>query len=117
MRNLSRLTGNLHGIPREKCQVPQRAALDGGDASTNLCMSCHQGRQSTVSVNAAVSGKDDDTVSDGLSFLNVHYSQPERHALEPKRGGRTNMTDRLTTAIRACTWLRHLHRLPCGSYP
>lgn len=59
--------------PVKSVRFPSGAALDGGDASTNLCMNCHQGRQSTVSVNAAVSGKDDDTVSDGLSFLNVHY--------------------------------------------
>ena len=59
--------------PVKSVKFPSGAVLDGGDASTNLCMSCHQGRQSTVSVNTAVSGKDDDTISDDLSFLNVHY--------------------------------------------
>jgi hypothetical protein len=39
------------------------------------CMQCHQGRESTVSVNAALAeaGVDDDTVSEDLGFLNIHY--------------------------------------------
>jgi hypothetical protein len=45
----------------------------GNDA--NLCISCHQGRESKVSVDAAIksSGATDDTVSDKLSFKNPHY--------------------------------------------
>jgi hypothetical protein len=43
------------------------------DPESNLCMSCHQGRESTVSVNAAIGDLGDDTVSDTLSFINVHY--------------------------------------------
>ena len=51
----------------------------GGAEATDLgreanCMRCHQGRQSTVSVNAAIEGADDDAVTEGLSFLNVHYA-------------------------------------------
>jgi hypothetical protein len=52
---------------------PSGAVLDTGDQGSNLCVSCHQGRQSTVSVNAAIVGLDLDTVSTKLSFLNVHY--------------------------------------------
>lgn len=37
------------------------------------CMTCHQGRESTLSVNRAVAGIEDDTVSPDLTFLNVHY--------------------------------------------
>jgi len=37
------------------------------------CVQCHQGRQSTVSVDEAIEGQDEDTVSEGLEFLNVHY--------------------------------------------
>jgi hypothetical protein len=37
------------------------------------CMTCHQGRESSVSVSRAVSGQDDDTVNPRLAFLNVHY--------------------------------------------
>ena len=41
--------------------------------SSGICMVCHQGRESSDSVKAAISGKDDDTVSGDLGFLNVHY--------------------------------------------
>ena len=46
---------------------------DLGDESR--CMECHQGRQSTVSVNDAITkaGVDDDAVSADLGFLNIHY--------------------------------------------
>lgn len=50
-----------------------------GAALTNLgsqarCQVCHQGRESTVSVNDAVAGAADrDTPIDGQGFINVHY--------------------------------------------
>ncbi|MGE5249862.1 MAG: hypothetical protein ACM3QS_06560 [Bacteroidota bacterium] len=40
---------------------------------SNLCIACHQGRESTVSVNQALAGLDPDTVSDKIRFRNVHY--------------------------------------------
>jgi len=42
---------------------------------SNLCINCHQGRESTVSVNAAIKAAavGDDEVSDKLRFRNVHY--------------------------------------------
>ncbi len=43
----------------------------GGEAR---CMTCHQGRESTDSVNKAVAGLDDDAVSEKLQFINVHYA-------------------------------------------
>jgi hypothetical protein len=42
----------------------------------NLCIECHQGRQSTVSVNTAINKlklATDDTVSKDLRFSNIHY--------------------------------------------
>ena len=42
----------------------------GGEA---ICMTCHQGRASSDTVTAAVTGLDDDAVSDKLRFINVHY--------------------------------------------
>jgi hypothetical protein len=39
----------------------------------NLCILCHQGRESTLSVNNALKGKEDDTVDKAISFKNVHY--------------------------------------------
>ena len=47
---------------------------DLGDESR--CMQCHQGRHSTVSVNEALTeaaAADEDTVSEDLGFLNIHY--------------------------------------------
>ncbi len=43
------------------------------DPESNLCLSCHQGRESTVSVNKAIGDTEDDTVSETLTFRNVHY--------------------------------------------
>ncbi len=57
----------------ESVKFPSGASLTSGDAGSNLCLNCHQGRQSTVGVNAAVDGLEEDAVSDRLSFLNVHY--------------------------------------------
>ena len=52
---------------------PSGAQIDSGDAETNLCMSCHQGRESTQSVNALTEGIAEDAGSEKLHFLNVHY--------------------------------------------
>lgn len=41
--------------------------------SANLCLNCHQGQESTVSVNRAIGDAGDDVVVEGLSFKNVHY--------------------------------------------
>jgi hypothetical protein len=62
---------------REVAQVkfPSGAVLDTGNPDSNICTLCHQGRESTVSVNATIagSGAKDDEVSDQLSFRNPHY--------------------------------------------
>ena len=39
----------------------------------NLCIECHQGRESTVTVNNYLSGKPADTADPKISFKNVHY--------------------------------------------
>jgi hypothetical protein len=56
------------------------ASLGGKDADgkfvaddSNICISCHQGRESTTSMNNALKGKDDNTVDAKISFKNVHY--------------------------------------------
>lgn len=51
---------------------PSGAAVDTGSPDANLCSTCHQGRESTASVDRATGELDDDTVAD-LSFRNVHY--------------------------------------------
>jgi len=37
------------------------------------CMTCHQGRESTISVNKAVAGLEEDNVDKKLKFINIHY--------------------------------------------
>jgi hypothetical protein len=54
-------------------EFPSGAVIDSGDGATNLCMNCHQGRQSKGSVDAAVADLDSDAVAEDLNFLNVHY--------------------------------------------
>jgi hypothetical protein len=39
----------------------------------NLCLECHQGRESTATVNASLTGKPLDTVDSKIRFKNVHY--------------------------------------------
>ncbi len=57
----------------DEVEFPSGALLTTGDPDkSNLCISCHQGRQSTVSVNEAIAGRDLDTPA-GLRFINVHY--------------------------------------------
>jgi hypothetical protein len=61
-----------YAVPAVK--FPSGAVLTFGEgAPANLCMECHQGRQSTVSVNKAIGANPPDTVVDGLSFTNPHY--------------------------------------------
>ncbi|MBZ0285532.1 MAG: hypothetical protein K8L97_32680 [Anaerolineae bacterium] len=47
----------------------------GEEDENNLCLNCHQGRESTVSVNNAIAraGVGDDEVAEGLTFRNIHY--------------------------------------------
>jgi hypothetical protein len=47
----------------------------GEEEPANLCLNCHQARESTVSVNAAItrSGAGPDEVSEALRFRNPHY--------------------------------------------
>jgi hypothetical protein len=55
---------------------PSGATLTFGEANdANLCINCHQGRESKSSVDRAIAsaGVGDDEVSDDLSFRNPHY--------------------------------------------
>ena len=52
---------------------PSGATVDSGDANTNLCMNCHMGRESTVSVNRVISATEPDVVNEKLTFRNIHY--------------------------------------------
>jgi hypothetical protein len=57
----------------EAVPFPSGAVLSTGDPDSNLCLNCHQGRESTVSVNNLIGDLEDDTVSEELRFLNIHY--------------------------------------------
>ena len=54
-------------------QFASGAKVDSGHNDTNLCMTCHQGRESTASVNKAIAGMEADTPNPKLSFVHVHY--------------------------------------------
>lgn len=41
--------------------------------AANLCLECHQGRESTTTVNMMLTGLDDDKVDAKVRFRNVHY--------------------------------------------
>ena len=57
----------------DQVKFPSGAVLTFGKGQdANLCINCHQGRESTVSVNALIKGLDPDKTSDPLRFLNVH---------------------------------------------
>lgn len=56
-----------------KVTFPGGATLDSQHEATNLCITCHQGRESTASVNEAIAGIPADTPSDKLRFIHVHY--------------------------------------------
>jgi hypothetical protein len=60
----------------DEVKFPSGAVLTFGEANeSNLCINCHQGRESTVSMNSAIagSGAGDDEVSEALRFRNPHY--------------------------------------------
>ena len=52
---------------------PSGLVVDSGSNTTNLCMQCHQGRESGASVAALIGDLPADEVSASLRFLNVHY--------------------------------------------
>jgi hypothetical protein len=67
---------NLQDFKRievKQVTFPSGKVVDSGDPDTNLCMTCHQGRESTASVDKAIKGLDLDVVSDKISFRNIHY--------------------------------------------
>lgn len=59
----------------EEVTFPSGATVGFVDLAPNLCLNCHQGRESTVSVQSAIDRADvgQDDVSEDLSFRNPHY--------------------------------------------
>jgi hypothetical protein len=72
-----------HDVPADfelyvsnEVRFPSGAVISFGEEEpANLCLNCHQGRESTTSVNAAIqrAGVGDDEVTEALTFRNVHY--------------------------------------------
>jgi hypothetical protein len=54
-------------------RFPSGAVLAFEEPDSNLCIQCHQGRESTVSMNRLIGDLGPDEQSESLRFLNVHY--------------------------------------------
>jgi hypothetical protein len=65
------LTYERHKVA--KVTFPGGLAVDSGHNDTNLCMTCHQGRESTASANKAIAGLAPDTPDPKIPFVHVHY--------------------------------------------
>jgi hypothetical protein len=61
----------------ERVQLPSGKSVSFGETdNSNICLNCHQGRESVVSVNAAIArsgATGDDAVTEGLNVRNPHY--------------------------------------------
>src|SRR5690606_34475148 len=57
----------------EEVRFPSGAVVSADEPETNLCLNCHQGRESTVSVNRLIGDLEPDEQSETLRFLNIHY--------------------------------------------
>ncbi len=57
----------------ESVKFPSGAVISADDPDTNLCMNCHQGRESSVSVDKLIGDTEPDVQSESLRFLNPHY--------------------------------------------
>lgn len=62
---------SIHEVAEVK--FPSGAVIDSGDPDTNLCMNCHMGRESGVSVARLIGDAAPDDQAEGLRFLNPHY--------------------------------------------
>ena len=65
------LTYARHSVA--KVTFPSGLTADSGNNDANLCMTCHQGRESTASVNKAIAGLPLDTPDAKLNFIHVHF--------------------------------------------
>ena len=83
---------------------PAASRVDTGNNDANLCMTCHQGRESTASVNKAIAGLPLDKPEPKLNFLHVHYYPGRRHAsTAPRPRSPTSTKARaMSAASRTC---------------
>ena len=57
----------------DEVTFPSGATLSTGSFDSNLCINCHQGRESGLTIREATAGLDPDTVAASLRFRNPHY--------------------------------------------
>lgn len=57
----------------EAVTFPSGASLSMNELDSNLCLQCHQGRESSNSVDARIGNLDPDDPTGGLRFVNIHY--------------------------------------------
>lgn len=61
-------------FPVDQVTFPSGATVSFGEGEdSNLCLNCHQGRESTVSVNRTIQGIEPDAQDERLRFRNIHY--------------------------------------------
>lgn len=67
--------GDAPRLAFEEVEFPSGLVVTAemSDENSLICMNCHQGRESSISISKSVDGLAPDTVSDKLRFLNVHY--------------------------------------------
>lgn len=101
---------------------PNGAVLTFGESQdSNLCINCHQGRESTVSINATITraGVGNDEVSDKLSFRNPHYfaagatlfGTEAKGAYEYEGESYRDRNTRHASAFQTCTQCHDTHAL------
>lgn len=56
-----------------KVNFASGVTVDTGNNDANLCMTCHQGRESTASVNKMIGTLPPDTPDPKINFVHVHY--------------------------------------------
>jgi hypothetical protein len=82
----------------------------------NLCITCHQGRESTTSVNNYLGSKEDDTVDPSISFKNIHYLAAGATVFGSEAAGAYQYTDKEYAGlnphpINKCTDCHDVHKL------
>ena len=76
-------------VTQEKHSSVMPSGIELTDLGKNAtCMDCHQGRASTIDVEAAIAGLDADVVDGDLGFINIHAgaSGPSQYGTEAKGG-------------------------------
>ena len=63
----------LYEVPAVRFPSGATVSFGERDSAANMCLNCHQGRESTVSVNRLIGDLPDNEVSEDLRFLNIHY--------------------------------------------